>query len=222
MVLVLRNLPLNFVGSRKGITVELNRVELEEKGRKRDKKKEQHIRIVDGVFLLTSSTIIVGTTCVAADALVVEVVVVVDVDVESDEVGLQILPPPPPLPLSLPLPLVAVVSREDLSNWMLGFLAAYRSHISLLTNAPRKESAMKSVAFDDHAFYLEVEWKIHSYSTTSTDNAIFFTNIGGMCNMQAMAGSIYTGKFVELEGGLVFNSVLTLFDSFCDLNILVK
>ncbi|KRX79058.1 hypothetical protein T06_16577 [Trichinella sp. T6] len=156
--------------------------------------------------------------------------------------------------------------------------------ISLLTNAPRKESAMKSVAFDDHAFYLEVEWKIYSvlYSTTSTDNAIFFTNIGGMCKklmcvcvdssveiftskqqhmktglynkyeaakwsfnnnelinpdpttvkqhqlvkiieiMQAMAGSIYTGKFVELEGGLVFNSVLTLFDSFCDLNILVK
>ncbi|KRX17487.1 hypothetical protein T07_8665 [Trichinella nelsoni] len=33
---------------------------------------------------------------------------------------------------------------------------------------------------------------------------------------------IYTGKFVELEGGFVFNSVLTLFDSFCDLNIFVK
>ncbi|KRY12017.1 hypothetical protein T12_4950 [Trichinella patagoniensis] len=106
--------------------------------------------------------------------------------------------------------------------------------ISLLTNAPRKESAMKSVAFDDHAFYLEVEWKIHSYSTTSTDND--FRHLEQIAfrkqfdvkeqqqstHMQAMAGSIYTGKFVELEGGLVFNSVLTLFDSFCDLNILVK
>ncbi|KRX39711.1 hypothetical protein T05_15907 [Trichinella murrelli] len=119
--------------------------------------------------------------------------------------------------------------------------------ISLLTNAPRKESAMKSVAFDDHAFYLEVEWKIHSHSTTSTDNdfrhleqiafRIFFNRrinpdpttvkqhqlVKIIEIMQfAMAGSIYTGKFVELEGGLVFNSVLTLFDSFCDLNILVK
>ncbi|KRY53723.1 hypothetical protein T03_8429 [Trichinella britovi] len=96
--------------------------------------------------------------------------------------------------------------------------------ISLLTNAPRKESAMKSVAFDDHAFYLEVEWKIHSYSTTSTDNKQFDVKEQQQStHMQfAMAGSIYTGKFVELEGGLVFNSVLTLFDSFCDLNILVK
>ncbi|KRZ95745.1 hypothetical protein T08_14284 [Trichinella sp. T8] len=125
--------------------------------------------------------------------------------------------------------------------------------ISLLTNAPRKESAMKSVAFDDHAFYLEVEWKIYSvlvylrkWNTPQrpltiklmcvcVDSSVeIFTskqqhmktglyNKYEAANMQfAMAGSIYTGKFVELEGGLVFNSVLTLFDSFCDLNILVK
>ncbi|KRY26408.1 hypothetical protein T01_8212 [Trichinella spiralis] len=87
-------------------------------------KKVQHVRTVDGIFLLTSSTIIVGTTCVAADPVVV--VVVVDADVEDDEVGLQILLPPL-LPLSLPSPSVTVVSREDLSNWILGFLAAYRS-----------------------------------------------------------------------------------------------